>query len=150
MRSRLTLLALVVAFISAMALVPSTATAQQGAVPVTGTLSNGETFRGVLRGAQFVVNDGQLFLNAVLTGTAIDVNGVRQQLNETLTLVNVDLIDLTPGVCDVLFLDIGPIFLDVLGLTVDLSEIVLDINAVSGPGNLLGNLLCALVGLLNP
>ena len=55
----------------------------------------------------------------------------------------------TPQVCDILFLDIGPIFLEVLGLEVDLSEIVLDINAVAGPGNLLGNLLCALVGLLD-
>ena len=89
MRSRLTLLALVVAFISAMALVPSTATAQQGAFPVTGTLENGETFRGVLRGAQFVVDDGQLFLNGVLTGP--------QQLNQTLTLVPVALLDPTPG-----------------------------------------------------
>ena len=51
--------------------------------------------------------------------------------------------------CDVLFLDLGPIFLDVLGLTVDLSQVVLDINAVSGAGNLLGNLLCGLLGLLD-
>lgn len=53
------------------------------------------------------------------------------------------------GVCDILYLDIGPINLDLLGLTVDLSEITLDVNAESGPGNLLGNLLCSLVGLLD-
>jgi hypothetical protein len=52
--------------------------------------------------------------------------------------------------CQVLFLDLGPIFLDVLGLEVDLSQIVLDLTAVSGSGNLLGNLLCAVVGLLDP
>lgn len=52
--------------------------------------------------------------------------------------------------CQILFLDIGPIFLDVLGLQVDLSQIVLDITAVSGSGNLLGNLLCAVAGLLDP
>jgi hypothetical protein len=46
-------------------------------------------------------------------------------------------------------LDIGPIFLDLLGLQVDLSEIVLDITAVPGPGNLLGNLLCSVAGLLD-
>jgi len=51
--------------------------------------------------------------------------------------------------CDILFLDLGPIFLDLLGLQVDLSPIELDIDAVSGPGNLLGNLLCALTGLLD-
>jgi len=54
-----------------------------------------------------------------------------------------------PAVCDVLFLDLKGLFLDVLGLTVDLDPVVLDINAVPGAGNLLGNLLCALVGLLD-
>ncbi len=51
--------------------------------------------------------------------------------------------------CDVLFLDLGPLHLDLLGLTVDLSQVILDINAVTGAGNLLGNLLCALLGLLD-
>ena len=51
--------------------------------------------------------------------------------------------------CDVLFLDLGPLHLDLLGLTVDLNQVVLDINAVTGAGNLLGNLLCALLGLLD-
>ena len=53
------------------------------------------------------------------------------------------------GVCDVLFLDLGPIFLDLLGLQLDLSPIQLDLDAVPGPGNLLGNLLCAVTGLLD-
>ncbi len=54
------------------------------------------------------------------------------------------------GPCDILFLVIGPIHLDVLGLVINLSRIILDIDAVPGPGNLLGNLLCAIVNLLNP
>jgi hypothetical protein len=37
-----------------------------------------------------------------------------------------------------------------LGLVVDLAPVHLDITAVSGAGNLLGNLLCAVVGLLDP
>jgi hypothetical protein len=53
------------------------------------------------------------------------------------------------GSCPVLDLDIGAIHLDLLGLVVDLSAIHLDIVAQSGPGNLLGNLLCAVVGLLD-
>ena len=53
------------------------------------------------------------------------------------------------AVCDVLFLDLGPLHLDVLGLTVDLAQVILDVNAVSGAGNLLGNLLCGLLGLLD-
>ena len=53
------------------------------------------------------------------------------------------------GGCGVLFLDLGPLHLDVLGLVVDLAPVVLDISAVPGPGNLLGNLLCAVTGLLD-
>jgi hypothetical protein len=56
----------------------------------------------------------------------------------------------TQAVCKILDLDIGRIHLDLLGLVVDLAPIHLDITAVEGPGNLLGNLLCALVGILDP
>jgi hypothetical protein len=51
--------------------------------------------------------------------------------------------------CDILFLDIAPIELNLLGLEVLLSQIVLDVNAIPGEGNLLGNLLCAVTGLLD-
>jgi hypothetical protein len=51
--------------------------------------------------------------------------------------------------CDILNLDLGPLFLNLLGLTVDLAPVVLDIRAVPGAGNLLGNLLCAIVSLLD-
>ena len=43
----------------------------------------------------------------------------------------------------------GPLDLDLLGLVIDLDRVVLDITAQSGPGNLLGNLLCAVAGLLD-
>jgi hypothetical protein len=55
----------------------------------------------------------------------------------------------TAAICDILTLDIGAIHLDLLGLVVDLAPVNLDITAVSGPGNLLGNLLCAVAGLLD-
>jgi hypothetical protein len=58
-------------------------------------------------------------------------------------------IQMAQAVCPILDLDIGRITLDLLGLVVDLAPIMLDITAESGPGNLLGNLLCALVGLLD-
>lgn len=53
------------------------------------------------------------------------------------------------GSCDVLLLDLGPLHLDLLGLEVDLSQVILDIDAQAGAGNLLGNLLCAVVSLLD-
>jgi hypothetical protein len=48
-----------------------------------------------------------------------------------------------------LHLDLGPLDLNLLGLRVQLNEVVLDITALPGPGNLLGNLLCAVAGLLD-
>lgn len=92
--------------------------------------------------------DGVLTLTGTLTGTATNtVTGITETVSETVTSA------VTAGGsaarCDVLFLDLGPIFLDLLGLVVDLSAIQLDIYAVPGAGNLLGNLLCAVTGLLD-
>ena len=53
------------------------------------------------------------------------------------------------GSCQILNLTLSPLDLNLLGLTVHLNQVVLNITAVSGNGNLLGNLLCAVAGLLN-
>jgi hypothetical protein len=53
------------------------------------------------------------------------------------------------GSCQILFLELGPLFLNLLGLELSLNQIVLDLTAQRGPGNLLGNLLCAVAGLLD-
>ena len=51
--------------------------------------------------------------------------------------------------CDILRLVLAPLDLDLLGLQVHLDRVVLTIIAQSGAGNLLGNLLCAVAGLLD-
>jgi hypothetical protein len=51
--------------------------------------------------------------------------------------------------CDILNLVLGPLDLNLLGLEVHLNRVILDIVAVTGAGNLLGNLLCAVAGLLD-
>ena len=43
----------------------------------------------------------------------------------------------------------GPLDLNLLGLVVHLDQVVLNITAVPGAGNLLGNLLCSVANLLN-
>jgi hypothetical protein len=53
------------------------------------------------------------------------------------------------GACRVLDLTLGPLHLDLLGLVVDLNQVHLTVTAQQGPGNLLGNLLCAVANLLN-
>ena len=52
--------------------------------------------------------------------------------------------------CAILALDLGPINLPVLGLVGRTNQIQLRIDAVQGSGNLLGNLLCGITGILNP
>ena len=56
----------------------------------------------------------------------------------------------TPGSCTILTLDLGPLNLDLLGLHVALNEVNLLVEAIPGASALLGNLLCAIAGLLDP
>lgn len=55
----------------------------------------------------------------------------------------------TGAACDILDLVLGPLDLNLLGLHVHLNKVVLHISAIPGAGNLLGNLLCAVAGLLD-
>jgi len=50
----------------------------------------------------------------------------------------------------VVFLDIYGLDLDLLGLEIELHQVVLDVFATEGDGNLLGNLLSAVAGLTDP
>jgi len=155
MLRRLTLAATLVALVG-LAAAPAVAAARPAQpaqtdlieLPVTGTLPGGGTFDGLVEIAEFAIENGQLLVSGVLTGTATQ-GGVVTEITQTFTGVATSLLDPDGGKCDVLFLDIGPIFLDLLGLQVDLSQITLDVDAVSGAGNLLGNLLCAVAGLLD-
>jgi hypothetical protein len=51
--------------------------------------------------------------------------------------------------CQILSLDLGPINLNLLGLVVRTNQVQVRIDAVQGAGNLLGNLLCGITGLLD-
>jgi hypothetical protein len=56
----------------------------------------------------------------------------------------------TEATCDILNLVLGPLELDVLGLVIEIPEpVILNIFAQPGEGKLLGNLLCAVAGLLD-
>ncbi|MFW5469099.1 ABC transporter substrate-binding protein [Knoellia sp. CPCC 206435] len=111
---------------------------------VTGALSNGTTFTGTLSDLRTTVDraTGTLNLVGTITGT-----GDTATDGESFTAPISNLA--TNAGCTILTLDLGPLFLDLLGLQVDLAPINLDITAVPGPGNLLGNLLCAVAGLLD-
>ena len=51
----------------------------------------------------------------------------------------------TSRICDVLTLNLGPLHLELLGLVIDLSRVVLTIKADSN-GGLLGSLFCSIAG----
>ncbi|HET7703115.1 MAG TPA: hypothetical protein VFK35_06930 [Candidatus Limnocylindrales bacterium] len=129
-------------------LVPATASAARPDtgglltnVPVSGLLSTGGSANGTLTITDISRSGSQLLFDGTLT-----IAGVTTTFTD---VVGALVPGGAPAVCDILFLDLGPIALDLLGLTIDLSQVTLDINAVSGAGNLLGNLLCAVAGLLD-
>lgn len=103
------------------------------------------TFTGQLEITE-ITRDGDQ-LNFV--GSIVGETDTGEAVNQTFEQAG-DLTSEGPGnSCQILFLDLGPVFLDVLGLQVDLSQVELDVSAVPGAGNLLGNLLCAVAGLLD-
>jgi hypothetical protein len=117
-------------------------------IPVTGEARNGRTFSGLLDIVNFRVINGQLTAIGELTGTLRNAAGaVIGSVTDQRVRLPVSFGAITS--CDILRLRLGPLDLDLLGLVVHLDRIVLDITAEPGPGNLLGNLLCAIAGLLD-
>ena len=142
-------LALIAALaLCAVAFTPATASAQRTravTLPVVGTVPGGGTFNGALTLTRFTDQNGQLTANGILTGILTNAAGVPMTVVSTVSAP----LNITQATCSILHLNLGPLNLNLLGLQVDLSQIVLDVTAQSGAGNLLGNLLCAVAGLLD-
>ncbi len=115
-------------------------------IPVAGTFING-TFDGTLDVTRFTRIGRQIYAVGSLTGTLTDLAG-NTIGNVTSQQVQLPVSQISSS-CDILHLDLGPLDLDLLGLVVHLDEVVLDITADAGPGNLLGNLLCTVTHLLD-
>jgi len=145
------LLALAATPIAALA-APSTPGAGAPAARPTGNLVVdvvGTTTDAVATITGISVVDGVLTATGTITGTVTTlVNGVPTVTQVTDAAFSAPL-TIASATCDILTLDIGAIHLDLLGLVVDTSPIGVDITAVAAPGNLLGNLLCAVAHLLD-
>lgn len=117
---------------------------------VTGTFTDAAgapgTFAGTFTPTQFDAVGDQLTTTGVLTGQLTDSTGTTQDVtqNQTFAVNNISAIG-----CQVLDLNLAPLDLDLLGLVVHLDRVLLNITAVPGPGNLVGNLVCAIAGLLD-
>ncbi|MBI4899152.1 MAG: ABC transporter substrate-binding protein [Actinobacteria bacterium] len=127
---------------------PSTqATLSQTVIPINQVIAGVGTLTGTFTPTQFVNQNGQLGLQGIFQGSLTTVSGTVIPITQTVTSL---IGNLTPsGSCKILTLDLGPLHLDLLGLVVDLSAVHLNITAQSGNGNLLGNLLCSVAGLLD-
>jgi hypothetical protein len=119
---------------------PQTITIPTVPTPVTGTLT-------ALRLTRVSQSSSGLVASGLATVTTATGTVIGSFTNQPLTAAA---IPTGPNTCPILHLDVGPISLNLLGLVVTVpNHIVLDITAVSGPGNLLGNLLCAVTHLLD-
>jgi hypothetical protein len=117
--------------------------------PTTGFPSGG-TFDGTFDLTRVTVQGGELVAIGTVTGTLVNTaTGAVTQVTDLAVTVPLNILDITGTTCDILHLELGPLDLDLLGLVVHLDQVVLDIDAEAGPGNLLGNLLCAVAGLLD-
>jgi len=113
-------------------------------VPINFSDATG-SFAGTLTVDRFTTQNGALAAVTTVAGTVTNAAGVTSPVSQTTTLAVLQ----ATGTCHILHLELGPLDLNLLGLVVHLDKVVLDITAVSGPGNLLGNLLCAVAGLLD-
>jgi hypothetical protein len=106
---------------------------------IAGLLDNGLTLGDILGNL-----GGQL--DDLLDGIGGLLNGVFDRVTASTAVADAS--------CDILNLALGPIDLNLLGLEVHLDDcdngpVTVDITAEPGPGNLLGNLLCGVAGLLD-
>lgn len=144
MKLRLTSLVMLVAMMSTLLLLPARATAAQeisATGPLTNIPLNGAVSGGTLSITKFVVQNGALFAQGTVRSAGGGMLG-----NFT---APVALAQGTAATCTILTLTLGPLDLNLLGLEIHLNQVVLTITAQTGPGNLLGNLLCAIANLLN-
>jgi hypothetical protein len=115
--------------------------------PINQTIAGVGTFVGTFTPTSFTSSNGQLSVTGLLSGVFTSVSGITTPITQTVTTTVVGATN--PAACNVLSLQLGPLHLNLLGLVIDLNQINLNITAQPGPGNLLGNLLCAVANLLN-
>ncbi len=156
----LAVLALGVAAVASAALATPTKSAANAAhsvvIPANGTTTTNLPVTGTFTITKFTAVKGVMSAVGTFTGS---VNGAAQvtsaatapvtAINGNQTKAGTRMPAAAAASCSILSLTLGPLHLNLLGLVVDLNQVNLNITAQSGPGNLLGNLLCSVAGLLD-
>ena len=136
--------------------------------PVTGVTAAGQPVRAVFIPKRIVASGGGMVAEGILRGRIVKPGKdarFRQAATMPVSAVDGRAVPATTpsaraaaaafppapaaGACNVLNLVLAPLDLNVLGLQVHLDQVVLNIVAQSGAGQLLGNLLCFVAGLLD-
>ena len=122
-------------------------------VKMTGTAKNGKKFNGTYTIKRFTHRGSKLYavgtLKGRLKGRRVTKNNVRVPASLARP-ASAAQIPPTPNACQILNLTLQPIDLNLLGLRLRTSRIDLRLEGVPGAGNLLGNLLCGITGILDP
>lgn len=130
--------------------VTETRTAGEYTSKVRGQTADGGKVRGTFTPDRFFVKGGDSFARGTLEAVVRDAGGtVIGRPSKDISIPVKNARASSARTCDILNLVLGPLDLNLLGLEVHLKRVVLDIVAVTGSGNLLGNLLCAVAGLLD-
>ncbi len=119
---------------------------------VRGTFNRGQgTVRGTFVPDRFIVKNGATYAVGTLNATLRRSDGsLRGRDTKFVSIpINKGTVQKAKANCQVLDLVLGPLDLNLLGLKVHLDKVVLNIVASSGAGALLGNLICAVAGLLD-
>lgn len=126
---------------------------------IVGRTATGQRVTGYFTPLGVSKHHGHLRARGLVSGVIHRPNGSTRTFQVVRTLRVASLDGTTPGAartaaaakarCGILHLVLAPLNLNLLGLKVHLSKVLLNIVAVSGAGNLLGNLLCAVAGLLD-
>jgi len=128
--------------------VPPGQAGQQNTVQVNGHGPNGVVFNGQFTAASArpdaTAPKGAAVVGQ-LTGTLKSPGQGQQNAQTVDQQVAMPLADIQQATCEVLTLVLGPLHLELLGLIVDLNQVVLHITA-DPQGGLLGSLLCSLAG----
>ena len=128
-------------------------------VKLTGKATGGKKFNGTYTIQRFATKGGKVYAVGKVKGRLKGKRVTKRNVFAPVSIARQGAqasqvppppIPPSPNACQILRLDVGPIFLDLLGLRVRTLPINALIEGVRGPGNLLGNLLCAITGILDP
>jgi hypothetical protein len=125
--------------------------------PINGMTADQDAVTGTFTPMRFIKRDGRVWARGIISGVITDSADASTRTFTVIRTVRVNRMNGEPvrnaralrAQCEILDLVLAPIDLNLLGLVVHLDRVHLNITAVSGPGNLLGNLLCAVAGLLD-